>query len=172
MGTCNFQTQKHFDDYAVFFEPLSEEEVQKQYEQDTECSYDEEFEEQVFWEDLDRNFKSLLPTVEKKFKLNFFTFELESGYYDGCQILVKSNISYLDVDDLTDMDFSDWDNDDMRYYFGHIADCKSKILRKLRAEIKRIDKKVLPYIAKELGFRKFTRLGVFNNGEGVYEWAA
>jgi hypothetical protein len=59
-----------------------------------------------------------------------------------------------------------FDNDDFHYVFG---ECKSKVLKRYQAEIKRINKVILPYYAKRLFMIKLNLIGVFSNGEAVYE---
>jgi hypothetical protein len=52
------------------------------------------------------------------------------------------------------------------YEFG---ECKSKVLKRYQAEIKRINKVILPYYAKKLSMIKLRVVGRFSNGEVVYE---
>ena len=47
--------------------------------------------------------------------------------------------------------------------------CRSIAIRKYKAEINRINKKLLPLFEKELGFDHIRCIGVFSNGEAIYE---
>lgn len=171
MSTLNFIGNDCFDDYAYVYEKPSDEEIEL-YEQENECEYDYEAEAELDYECEYDNAKYLIPIVLKKFNITLFNIEVRSGYYDGLELIVTSDISGLDVDDITDIDYlkENYDNNDMRYYFGHLADYKSHIIPKIKAEINKMDKKVLPYIANNTGFRRINCVGVFSNGEGVYEW--
>ena len=158
MGTCNFITQSDFDMYVINFEPLSEEE-QKQYEIDNHCEYDEELEAEWFFDDEIRNFNWLLQHYlkENKRELKFCNIELRSGYYAGVQ-------TYVSIEN----DPREMDNEDCQYYFGL---CRSKAIRKLESEIKFINTKLLPYIRNNSSFEKLYCIGVFSNGEAVYQYA-
>lgn len=171
MSTRNFVGNDYFDDYAYVYYAPSEEEI-KLYEEENECEYDYEAEAELDYECEYDNAQYTIKHALEKFNITLFNIEVRSGYYDGLELIVTSDISGLDVDDITDIDYlkENYDNDDMRYYFGHLADYKSHIIPKIKAEINKMDKKVLPYIANNTGFRRINCVGVFSNGEGVYEW--
>lgn len=171
MSTANFRGNDYFDDYAyVYYMPSDEE--RRLYEEENDCKYDYESEAQLDYECEFDNMKYLIPIALKKFNISLFNVEVRSGYYDGLELIVTSDIAGLDVDDITDIENlkENWDNDDMRYYFGHLAEYKSHIIPKIKAEIKRMDKQVLPYLADNSGFRRINKVAVFSNGEAVYEW--
>lgn len=69
----------------------------------------EDFEEEIvpFIEDLNED-------------LLFHTVSLKDGYYDGVQIYIEEKYEHEE-------DFSDWTNDDFRYYFDNY---RSKIVPK------------------------------------------
>lgn len=158
MGTCNFITQSDFDMYVINFEPLSEEE-QKQYEIDNDCKYSIEADEEFYYESEIENFKWLMNHYlkQKQRMLEFCSIELRSGYYAGVQ-------TYVSLEN----DPREMDNDDCQYYFGI---CRSKAIRKLESEIKFINTKLLPYIRENSSFEKLYCIGVFSNGEAVYQYA-
>lgn len=172
MSTRNFAGNRYFDDYAYIYQGLSEEE-QEQFEKDYGYEYNYENESETDYEIEFDNAKHEIKRALIKFNITLFNIEVRSGYYDGLELIVTSDISGLNVDDITNTKYlkENYDNDDMRYYFGHLADYKSRIIPKIKAEIKRMDKKVLPYIAENTGFRKINCIGVFSNGEAIYEWA-
>ena len=102
-------------------------------------------------------------TNELKRKPIFMDITLEPGYYDGVQLRVIP--SYLVKEYGTP---ADQDNDLCQYNFGM---CRSVAMRKFESEKKWIKKKLLPTVARCLGFRKLNCVGVFSNGEAVYQWA-
>ena len=88
--------------------------------------------------------------------LIFHELELKSGYYEGIQIFVGELENPHELD-----------NEDCRYYYDM---CRSQAIRKYDAEIRRINK-WLEKVAVEHGWRKLHCLGVFSNGEAVYQYA-
>lgn len=171
MSTKNFVGNDYFDDYAYVYEAPSEEEI-KLYEEENECEYNYEAEAEFNYELEYDNTKYEIKHALEKFGITLFNVEVRSGYYDGLELIVTSDISGINVNDITDIENlkENWDNDDMRYYFGHLANYKSHIIPKIKAEINKMNKKVLPYIANNTGFRRINCIGVFSNGEGIYEW--
>lgn len=89
--------------------------------------------------------------------LQFHSIRLTSGYYAHSQIYVEA------VHDPRGMD-----NFETNYYFDM---CRSKAIRACEAEARRIRK----WMAKncpERGMDKLVCVGIFSNGEAVYELAA
>ena len=78
------------------------------------------------------------------------------------------------MDDLINTDYikENFDSYDINYYFGHLYQYKSEVIRAIQAEIKRINKKILPYLAEQAGFRQFNRLAVLSDGTDWCQWAA
>lgn len=105
-----------------------------------------------FWDDLQSNFDCEI----KNIPLVFHKIELKSGYYSDVQIFCK------EIENPHELD-----NYDCKYYFDMY---KSQAIRAYDAEIKRINKKILPKF-KDLGFFKINCIGVFSNGEAIYELA-
>ena len=144
MGTCNYTTQRDFDLYIYDVDFENE----LQYELDMEDGY--------------LNAKALAKRLSED--LMFYELTIKGGYYSGIQIFVKPikwADYYYEIDDL--------DNEDSHYYFDM---CRSKALRKHQAEVNKINKKLLPLFEKELGFDHIRCIGVFSNGEAVYEKVA
>lgn len=143
MGTCNFVTQSDFDLYIYdedLDDTLDEDTAINDYDFSMACVYEES--------------KRLAKELSKD--LMFHDIEIESGYYTGIQTYVKKY--YEDIEQL--------DNDDCYYHFDM---CRSKAIRKYNAEVNKINKKLLPLFEKELGFDHIRCIGVFSNGEAVYE---
>ena len=143
MSTCNYTTQSDFDLYIYdedLDDTLDEDTAINDYDFSMACVYEES--------------KRLAKELSKE--LMFHDIEIKSGYYTGIQTYVKK---YYE-------DFEQLDNDDCHYYFDM---CKSKAIRKYKAEVKRINKKLLPKFKTELGFDHIKCVGVFSNGEAIYE---
>ena len=115
-------------------------------------AYAEIFYEDI-WDDAD-GFKGLME--EFNYSLTFHHLEFKSGYYDGVQIFVEEFENPHDLD-----------NDDCRYYYDM---CRSQAIRKYEAEIRKINK-WMNKVATEYGWRKLHCLGVFSNGEAIYQYA-
>lgn len=160
MGTCNYTSQDDFDLYIIEYE--ASEEYIKEYEEINECEFDEEWDSQIFYEDIYREAERLANKLNEE--LMFYQIEIRSGYYDGLQTIVQGTDwydSYYNIEDVS--------NDDCHYYFDM---CRSKAIRKHNAEINKINKKLLPLFEKELGFDHIRCIGVFSNGEAIYERVA
>ena len=143
MSTCNYTTQSDFDLYIYdedLDDTLDEDTAINDYDFSMACVYEES--------------KRLAKELSKE--LMFHDIEIKSGYYTGIQTYVKKY--YEDIEQL--------DNDDCHYYFDM---CRSKAIRKYKAEVKRINKKLLPKFKTELGFDHIKCVGVFSNGEAVYQ---
>lgn len=178
MSTANFHNQKNFKLYIKSFEPISIEEYKKEYFQDSfkydeyveesneelkryilEQSYNKEMEAwcELFYEDIINDCDGF---VDEMNSLNdilvFHKLSLKDGYYDGVQIYVveKENPHELD-------------NDDCKYYYDM---CRSKAIRKYDSEIRKINK-WMDKVASQYGWKELYCLGVFSNGEAIYEYA-
>lgn len=97
-------------------------------------------------------------------ELTFFSVGLESGYYCGVQFDVDwKNIRGWgcagDPEELT--------NDDAHFYFDC---CRSEMLRRYQRERRKLAKK-LKELADFHGFEYLVCVGIFSNGEAVYERA-
>lgn len=93
-------------------------------------------------------------------ELTFYKITITEGYYVGLQTFVETGDwnYYNNIEDM--------DNEACNYYFGM---CRSKAIRKHKAEVNRINKKLLPLFKRELGFDHIRCIGVFSNGEAIYE---
>lgn len=157
MGTCNYISQDKFDLYITTYEV--DEEYIKEYEEVNGYEFDEEWDSQIFYEDIYMEAERLANKLNEE--LMFYQIEIRSGYYDGLQTIIQGTDwydSYYDIEDVS--------NDDCHYYFDM---CRSKAIRKHNAEVNKINKKLLPLFEKELGFDHIRCIGVFSNGEAVYE---
>lgn len=165
MSCPNFETQRDFDLF-VFSVDMPDDDYIKDWADANECDVEDfdfyDFADMEYRCEID-NFKWELKHALNHFKrsLQWHEITLKNGYYDGIQMYVEETTGWCDVEDMT--------NEDTRYEFDM---CRSEFLRKYRSEQNFINNKLLPYIAERTGFRKLNCLGVFSNGEAVYEYAA
>ena len=142
MSTPNFYTQNNFDLYIKAYEP--------------EEDYDE-FEAEIFYDDIFNGWDGFKEVMENfNDTLTFHHLEFKSGYYSGVQLYVEEMENPYELD-----------NDDCRYYYDM---CRSQAIRKYDAEIRKINK-WMEKTATEHGWKKLNCLGIFSNGEAIYEYA-
>ena len=94
-------------------------------------------------------------------ELTFYKIIITEGYYVGLQTFIQGTEWQIQTEC-----FEELSNEDCHYYFGM---CRSEAIRKHNAEVSRINKKLLPLFEKELGFDHIRCIGVFSNGEAIYE---
>jgi hypothetical protein len=171
MSTKNFTGNDYFDDYAYVYEKPSDDYI-KSFEEENGWEFSVEVQAELDYELEYDNAKFEIERALKDYNITLFNIEVRSGYYNGLELIVTSDISELKVNDICDIENLkyNYDNNDMRYYFGHLAEYKSHIIPKIKAEINRMNKKVLPRISQNTGFDKVNLVAVLSNGEGVYEW--
>lgn len=148
MGTCNFVTQSDFDLYIYdedLDNTLDEDEAWVQYDFSMSCVYEQS--------------KRLANNLSEQ--LMFYNIEIRSGYYTGFQTQLVATDWQAQVEC-----FEQLDNEDCHYYFDM---CRSKALRKYKAEVNKINRRILPKFKKQLGFEQIKLIGVFSNGEAVYQ---
>lgn len=178
MATANFYNQKNFGLYVQAFESISMEEYQKEYFEDS-CYYDDyknvesedlkaeilekaynndmEFWMETFYEDIfdgADGFKEVMEELNND--LIFHSMEFKSGYYAGVQLYINTMENPHELD-----------NEDCKYYYDM---CRSQAIRKYEAEIRKINK-WMEKVAVQYGWKKLNCLGVFSNGEAVYQYA-
>lgn len=157
MGTCNYKTQDKFDLYVTTYEV--DEEYIKQCEKENGHEFDGELDRQIFYEDIYMEAERLADKLNKE--LMFYQIEIRDGYYDGLQTIIQGTDwcdGFYNIEDMS--------NYDCHYYFDM---CRSKAIRKHNTEVNKINKKLLPLFKKELGFEHIKCIGVFSNGEAIYE---
>ena len=142
MSTPNFYNQKNFDLYIKAYEPEEE--------------YNE-LEAEIFYEDIVYGYDGFKELMEKlNNDLTFHSMEFKDGYYTGVQIYVNTTENPHELD-----------NEDCKYYFDMY---RSQAIRKYEAEIRRINK-WMEKVATQYGWRKLNCLGIFSNGEAIYQYA-
>ena len=172
MGTCNFNSMKNFDLWAVgnyrFYAKLCPECSSCCPLEDNMCDIcgadisdaPEEFDElaeQFFYEDI-------LADLEKVNQdLLFHEITIESGYYEGLQLYVSLN-STADYAGFTENGPEYADNESTRYYLDL---CRSAAIRKYEAEQRKINK-ILAKIGHTYGMDHLAIYARFSNGETWY----
>lgn len=142
MSTPNFYNQKNFDLYIKAYEPEEE--------------YNE-LEAEIFYEDIVWGYDGFKELMEKlNNDLTFHSMEFKDGYYTGVQIYVNTTENPHELD-----------NEDCKYYFDMY---RSQAIRKYEAEIRKINK-WMEKVATQYGWRKLHCLGIFSNGEAIYQYA-
>ena len=89
-------------------------------------------------------------------ELTFHEITFKSGYYEGVQLFVEEKENPHELD-----------NDDCNYYYDM---CRSKAIRKYDAEIRKINR-FMDKVAIQYGWKELHCLGVFSNGEAIYQYA-
>ena len=157
MSTPNFEFMKYGMPLIIAETPCYDD-MKEQYEEDTGEEYDEDIycmDCQFIAEDMQCLADEINDTLE------YFTVEVQDGYYSDLQFIV--NQVYENMFDLDKDSKYCIDNEDAHYYFG---ECRSKVLRKADAEKRRIYKWLKSM--KKLGYIELNCDGVFSNGEAIY----
>lgn len=94
-------------------------------------------------------------------ELTFYKIIITEGYYVGLQTFIQGTEWQIQTEC-----FEELSNEDCHYYFGM---CRSKAIRKHKVEVNKINKKLLPLFKKKLNFDHIRCIGVFSNGEAIYE---
>lgn len=142
MSTPNFYTMENFNLYIKAYEP--------------EEDYDEN-EAYFFYEDIFEGVDGFKAEMEDfNNTLTFHELQFKSGYYDGVQLYVEEKENPHELD-----------NEDCNYYYDM---CRSKAIRKYDAEIRKINR-WMDKVATEYGWKELHCVGIFSNGEAIYEYA-
>lgn len=166
MGTCNFWTMDDFDLWVIDDEKLCNfylgeefiEERRKQFE-DYEPIDDIELAWDMLLEDIQSEFDDL------KSHLEWYKIELKSGYYEGAQFYISTD--YLGIDERADWLPSKpliWDDEECELQFGLTKEETKKMIENEKKLINQFLEE-----SKDYGFFKIGCVGVFSNGEAVYE---
>lgn len=165
MGACNFWTMDDFDLWVMDDEKVCDfylgEEFKKENEIE-EYSYDNiNFAYDILMEEIQSDFDDL------KSKLEWYKIELRSGYYEGMQFYIDTE--WRGIDEKADWLSSKpliWDDEECLSEFG--------LTRQQTIEMIEKEKKLINEFlenSKDYGFYKINCVGVFSNGEAVYELA-
>ena len=150
------ENEFHYDDY-LYPKYLEAEEDEKDDILEESYNHAMKLWEEDFYHEIHYGYDGFNEVMEKfNADLTFHKLKIKSGYYDGVQIYVEEMENPHELD-----------NDDCRYYYDM---CRSQAVRKYDAEIRKINK-WLDKTAVEYEWRKLNCLGVFSNGEAVYQYA-
>lgn len=157
MGTCNFWTMDDFDLVVMSDEKICQnflgdefiEERKAEFEDydpidDIELAWDLFKEDMDEWSGLDYLNDTLL----------WYNVRLKSGYYDGVQFYIDTE--WLDIDG--------WDDDECYMYFDRNKEETKQMIEEEKKRINDFLDKMVEY-----GWERIRCVGVFNNGEAVYE---
>lgn len=149
MSTANFHTQKKFPLFVISDE-LFEYSIEDDDENETgDVVYDEGFRA-----DWCNYMKTRLAKLNQE--LTFHEVILKSGYYSGIQLYV--NESYETPYNMT--------NDECRYTWDMN---RSTTIRKYDIEVRKVTK-ALRKLAQANSMQELNCVGIFSNGEAVYEF--
>lgn len=145
-----------YDDYLY---PKYEEADEDEKADILEESYNHAMElwEEDFYHEIHYDFDGFNKVMENfNNDLIFHKVELKGGYYTGVQLYVEEKENPYELD-----------NEDCKYYYDMY---RSQAIRKYDAEIHKINK-WMEKVATKYGWRKLNCLGIFSNGEAIYEYA-
>ena len=176
MSTPNFRTQEDFDLYCYDEWDISQEQIDEMREinEYSEDISDDKIREWIADDNvhfLTEDFSYTLKECYKELKreLNFFTVTLRGGYYGGVQFYVELDENLANFGSSIDEVMEYIDNEDTKYYYGMR---RSEFQKKFYSEHSFLNKRFLPLLAKRTGFKKYKCVGVFSNGEAIYELAS
>ena len=151
--------QKEYFEDSCYYDDYVEAESKEEKENILKEAYNHtmEFWYQEFYEDLFNGYDGFKEVMEKfNDSLMFHSLEFKSGYYDGVQLYIKEMENPHNLY-----------NEDCKYYYDM---CRSQAIRKYKAEINKINK-WMKKVAVEYGWKKIKCLGIFSNGEAIYQYA-
>jgi hypothetical protein len=168
MSTPNFKTQRDFDlyvtnNFVVYPYELDENDDFVLDDNDNPIiNYDVEpfFDHSYFDECKDYTDEKL------NSKLAFFSISFEDGYYSGVQTFIEPKYPN-DFDALDFLEYPQYyDNSQLFRELGY----NTYILkRKILSEINLINDTLLPQLKQHYFFEKICCVGIFSNGEAIYE---
>lgn len=167
MSTPNYKKQPEFDLYATldsFLEYPYKIDENDDYLIDESGDYVIDYEAEPYFDHS--LFQECKEYVDKlNAHLDFFNIDFEDGYYEGVQTYINPQTSEFDAIDFLQYP-QDYSKKDLFAEFG----VNSYILKlKISKEIKFINNKLLPELAKMFNFDKLNIVAQFSNGETMYE---
>ena len=167
MSTPNFKTQPFFNLYATnnfLSYPYAIDPNTDDYLLDEDCDYIIDYDAEPYF---DHSYFDECKKYTDKLnaRLDFFNIDFEDGHYTGVQTHINPQTSDFDaLDFLAHPQY--YNNSQLFAEFGY----NTYILkRKILAEIKHINNDLLPELAKMYSFDKIKCVGIFSNGEAIYE---
>ena len=165
MATANFATQEYFDLYATegFWIYPNMLDDNDDYILDQNGAPVIDYDAEPYFDDDE--FQRCKEYADKlNAHLDFFNIDFESGYYNGIQTFINPQTSDFDALDFLD-DPTYYNKSDLFAEFG----VNSYILKlKILKEIKFINEKLLPELARMFSLSKLNIVAQFSNGETMY----
>lgn len=160
MGTCNFWTMDDFDlvvmsDEMLCKNYLGDEFIAERMEEIED--YDPIGDIELAWDLFNEDMNEWSGMDEVNDTLLWYNIRLKSGYYDGVQF-------YIDTEWLP---IEGWDDEECEYYFDRNKEETKKMIEEEKERIN----KFLDEMVTLFGFERIRCVGVFSNGEAVYEKA-
>lgn len=169
MSTPNFETQRDFDLYVTdnflsYPYKIDDETDDFVLDENDEpvIDYDAEpYFDHSYFEECENYTDNNLNS-----KLRFFTISFKDGHYQGIQTYIEPKYP----NDFDALDFLEYS----RYYepqrlFAQFGYNTYILKRKILAEIKLINNELLPKLKDTFCFGKIKCVGIFSNGEAIYE---
>ena len=167
MSTCNFKTMKDFDLWVIDEEKMCEFYLGEEYKKENgieEYSYDDI---DLAYDLLREDFNDDSGIDKLNDSLQWYNVELRSGYYEGLQIYIDTEWSGIN-------EYADWlpskpliwDDEECELQFGLTREETIKMIEEEKKKINEFLENTKYY-----GFYKIKCIGVFSNGEAVYQLA-
>ena len=176
MSTPNFRTQEDFDLYCYDEWDISQADIDDMREANdySEDISDDTIRQWIAESNADfivEDFSYALKECKEELKrdLNFFTVTLRGGHYCGVQFYVEFDKNLANFGSSIDEVMKYIDNEDTKYYYDMR---RSEFQKKFYSELLFLNKRFLPLLAKKTGFEKYNCVGIFSNGEAIYELAS
>lgn len=170
MATCNFWTMKDFDLWVIDDEKICQWYLGEEFIEERKAEFEDynpiddiELAWDLFKEDFDIN--SGLDELNDS--LEWYKVELKSGYYDGVQIYIKTE--WLGIDEIATWLPNRplvWDDEECELEFGLNREETIAMIEEEKKKINAFLKNM-----EWFGFYKINCIGVFSNGEAIYEKA-
>ena len=167
MSTPNFQTQPQFNLYATnnfLIYPYAIDPNTDDFVLDENGDYVIDYDAEPYFDNS--YFDECKKYTDKlNARLDFFNIDFEDGHYTGVQTYINPQTSDFDaLDFLAHPQY--YNSCELFAEFGY----NTYILkRKILAEIKHINNDLLPELARMYNFDKLVCVGIFSNGEAIYE---
>lgn len=162
MATCNFRTQDGFPLFATrLFDGYS---------------YEDEETGETLYQDFDEwHFDYCQKKLDELNRtLHYYKITLESGYYEGVQVVLCAKENAELTEDYTAKDWND-NRKEYRRYYGYCYEFDLPYCERKKAEqreIKRIIDFCRTVLKEQFEFDEYVCTARFSNGEAIYEKAS
>lgn len=170
MGTCNFWTMDDFDLVVMSDEKICQNFLGDEFIEERKAEledYDPIDDIELAWELFNEDIEEWSGIDDLNNSLCWYKVELKSGYYDGVQFYIDTD--FLGIDEIATWLPSKplvWDDDECMLEFGLTREETKQMIEEEKKRINNFLDKMVEY-----GWERIRCVGVFNNGEAVYELA-